>query len=188
MKAKEELSALKEEVETQRLILRRLRPEDYLAMAAWDMDERVYKYLLASACKSPEEPLSWLPKKDPTSKINILMLVSEKSDGHAVGIYALNHELDRDVWTISYVNRYDDWGKGYTTEGMRALMEYAAREYGARSFEGECAKENVGSAKVMGKLGMVYDHSSSYTKHDGSATYASDVYVLKIGESGNLSP
>ena len=77
-----------ETVETNRLHMRRLMPDDYKAMAAWDMDERVYKYLLGSACKTVEEPLVWLPKKDPNSKTNILMLVTDKSDGHAVGIYA----------------------------------------------------------------------------------------------------
>ncbi len=169
-----------ETVETDRLILRRLVPEDYLAMAAWDMDERVYKYLLGTACKSPEEPLSWLPKKDPNSKTNILMLVKDKSDGHAVGIYALNHDVSRDVWTLSYVNRYDDWGKGYTVEGMKAQMDHAVKEYGARKFEGECAKENVGSSKVMEKLGMVYDHDSSYTKVDGSVTFESEVYLITV--------
>ncbi len=69
-----------ETIETERLTMRRLMPSDYKAMAAWDMDERVYKYLLGTACKSPEDPLVWLPKKDPTSKINILMLVSAKED------------------------------------------------------------------------------------------------------------
>ncbi len=178
---KEELYAPGEEIiETERLIMRRLRPDDYLAMAAWDMDERVYKYLMGSACKSPEEPLVWLPKKDPTSRINILMLVMDKEDGHAVGIYALNHVVERDVWTLSYVNRYDDWGKGYTTEGMKAFMEHAVRVYGAHNFEGECAKENVGSARVLQKLGMVYDHSSSYSKNDGSVTFESDVYVMEL--------
>ncbi|WP_026652844.1 GNAT family N-acetyltransferase [Butyrivibrio proteoclasticus] len=59
-------------------------------------------------------------------------------------------------------------------------MEHAASVYGAHTFEGECAKENVGSGKVLQKLGMKYDHSSSYTKHDGSATYESDVYVLEL--------
>ena len=100
-------------IETDRLLMRRLRPDDYIAMSAWDMDERVYKYLMGSVCKTHEDPLVWLPKKDPTSKINILMLVIDKEDGHAVGIYALNHDVDRDVWTLSYVNRFDDWGKGY---------------------------------------------------------------------------
>ena len=170
-----------EVIETDRLIMRRLRPEDYLAMSAWDMDERVYKYLMSSACKTIEEPLVWLPKKDPRSKINILMLVIDKEDGHAVGTYALNHVVERDVWTVSDVNRYDDWGKGYTTEGMKAFMDHAVKVYGAHSFEGECAKENAGSARVLQKLGMVYDHSSSYSKNDGSASFESDVYILEIG-------
>ncbi len=169
-----------EVVETERLLMRRLRPDDYLAMAAWDMDERVYKYLMGSVCKTPEDPLVWLPKKDPTSKINILMLVIDKEDGHAVGIYALNHDVDRDVWTLSYVNRFDDWGKGYTTEGMKALMDHTVNAYGARFFEGECAKENVGSAMVLKKLGFSYDHSSSYSKNDGSATFESDVFIFKM--------
>lgn len=167
-----------ERIETDRLIMRRLMPEDYLEMTAWDMDERVYKYLLGNACKTPEDPLSWLPKKDPHSRTNILMIVHAKADGHAVGIYALNHIIDRDVWTLSYVNRYDDWGKGYTAEGMKALMDHAIKEYGARTFEAECAKTNNGSARVMQKLGMVYDHDSSYTKSDGSVTFESVVYTL----------
>ena len=176
-----EFSPQHEIIETKRLVMRRLMPDDYKVMAAWDMDERVFRYLLGSVCKTPEEPLAWLPKKDPASKINILMLVSARSDGHAVGIYALNHDVERDVWTISYVNRYDDWGKGYSAEGMKALMDHAVKVYGARSFEGECAKENTGSRRVMEKLGMVYDHSSSYTKNDGSITFESDVYTLTIG-------
>ena len=79
-------------VESERLIMRRLRPDDYLAMTAWDMDERVYRYLMSSVCKTPEEHLVWLQKKDPKSKINILMLVIDKEDGHAVGTYALRKQ------------------------------------------------------------------------------------------------
>lgn len=63
---------------------------------------------------------------------------------------------------------------------MKALMDHAVKLYGAHKFEGECAKENIGSAKVMQKLGMVYDHDSSYTKSDGSITFESEVYLLSI--------
>ena len=167
----------KEVIETERLTMRRLMPDDYKLMAAWDMDERVYKYLLSPPCKTPEEPLTWLPKKDPTSKINILMLVSAKEDGHAVGIYALNHDIEKDVWSLSYVNRYDDWGKGYTVEGMKALMEHTENVYGARVFVGECAKENVSSRRVMEKLGMTYWKDSQYSKLDGSVTFDSCIYI-----------
>ena len=79
----------------------------------------------------------WLPKKDPNTKTNILMLVTDKSDGHAVGIYALNYIQEHDSYSLSYVNRYDDWGKGYTVEGMKALINHAVKVYGARKFEAE---------------------------------------------------
>ncbi|MBP5298866.1 MAG: amino acid racemase, partial [Lachnospiraceae bacterium] len=39
----------KEIVESERFTMRRLMPDDYKLMAAWDMDERVYKYLLGNA-------------------------------------------------------------------------------------------------------------------------------------------
>ena len=109
------------------------------------------------------------------------MLVTAKDDGHAVGIYALNYIAENESYSLSYVNRFDDWGKGYTVEGMKALMNHAVKVYGARRFEGECAKENVGSASVMKKLGLKFDHSSSYTKNDGSVTFESEVYTLYIG-------
>ena len=40
--------------------------------------------------------------------------------------------------------------------------------------------EHVPLKANVKKLGMVYDHSSSYSKNDGSATFESDVYVLNI--------
>ncbi len=36
---------------------------------------------------------------------------------------------------------------------MKALMNHAVSVYGAHFFEGECAKENTGSAKVFAKTG-----------------------------------
>ena len=68
-------------------------------------------------------------------------------------------------------------------EGMSALIEHAVKVYGARTFEGECAKENIGSRRVMEKLGMVYDHSSSYTKNDGSTTFESDIFTLTVPDN-----
>ncbi len=73
------------------------------------------------------------------------------------------------------------WNKGVTEISLDATEDgHAVKVYGARTFEGECAKENIGSKRVMEKLGMVYDHSSSYTKNDGSATFESDVFTLTV--------
>ena len=167
-------------IETDRLIMRRLRPDDYLAMAAWDMDERVYKYLMSSVCKTPEEPLVWLPKKDPTSKINILMLVIDKEDGHAVGTYALNHVVERDVWTLSYVNRFDDWGKGYATEALTGVIRYLSGEEGIRVITAWCASDNIGSMKTMEKAGMRHISTEKNALEVNGKTYDKLIYEYEL--------
>ncbi len=171
---------LKEEtVESKRFVMRRVMPYDYREMAAWTLDERVYTYLLGNPVKKPEDIMNFSRRKDPNSKTNYVMIVRQKEDGHAVGIIGAVYEPEHNAWEMSYSIRYDDWGKNCATEATQALMDYIEKEHGTSNFMGECAKENIGSAKVLQKLGMVYDHDSSYTKHDGSRTFESAVYVLR---------
>lgn len=172
---------LKEEtVETERLILRREMPADYLEAFAWSSDERVYRYLKATPCKKPEDMLPWLERQDPNSRENYVMLLRSKADGHAVGTSGFFYDRERDVWSFAYNIRYDDWGKGYATEATRAMIEYVRDNFGARVIEAECAEENIASARVMEKLGLTYDRPGQYTKNDGSATFRSRVYRLEL--------
>ena len=116
-------------------------------------------------------------------KLNEKWVITLKDNNIPIGNISVNGiEKKHNYCNVGYVILYNYWGKGYATEGMKAFMDHAVKVYGARSFEGECARENVGSAMVMKKLGMVYDHSSSYSKNDGSATFESDVYVLNIDD------
>lgn len=171
---------LKEEtIETERLVLRRVMASDYKEMTAWTMDERVYKYLLGNPCKKPEDAMTFLRRNDPNSKKHYVFIEHAKEDGHAIGLIASVLNKETDTWSISYNCRYDDWGKGYTTEAAKAVMDYVRMNNGAHRFEAECANENIGSAKVMQKLGMKFDHYASYTKHDGSVTFESSVYILE---------
>ena len=79
-------------------------------------------------------------------------------------------------------NDYDEIILGspiWNSKGVPAINAFLKDEKAA-------AKVNVGSAKVMEKLGMKYDHSSSYTKNDGSVTFESDVYTLTIKDINEL--
>lgn len=165
-----------ETIETERLTIRREMPADYQEAFAWSSDERVYQYLLSNPVKKPEDMIPWLEKNDPNSQTSYIMIAHSKQDGHAVGTIGLFYDKEHDVWSIAYNIRYDDWGKGYATEAARAMMDYVFEKYSATAFEGECAAENIGSARVMEKLGFRFDHESSYSKHDGSKTFFSRVY------------
>lgn len=174
------ITVVDEKVETDRLIMRRVMPSDVPDMGAWTTDARVSKYLLRKEANDPMDILDGFRRKDPNSKENILMIERSKDDNRAMGLCGAFYNGEEDVWELAYTLRYDEWGKGYTTEACRALIDYVSKNFGAHSFRAECAKENVGSSKVLKKLGMAYSHDSSYSKKDGSATFESEIYVLKL--------
>lgn len=167
-----------EEIETERMILRREMPSDYLDAFSWSGDERVYKYLLSNPCKKPEYMLPWLERQDPNSRTRYVMIMRAKDDGHAVG--TIGAFSDGGVWSIAYSIRHDDWGKGYAREAAKAVMDYLRETYDAHVFEAECAEENTQSERVMEKLGMHFDRFSNYKKHDGSAEFKSKIYKIEI--------
>ncbi len=60
------------------------------------------------------------------------------------------------------------WGKGYVTEALKELMEFAFMNNNVFRITTGCFKENIGSEKVMIKCGMVKE--GEYKKiqwHDG---------------------
>ena len=169
-----------ETVETERTVLKRQIPGNYQESFTWMSDERVCKYLLTSPCRKPEELIPFMERQDPNSKERYLMIIRSKEDGHAIGASGMFYNRERDLWEFSYCIRYDDWGKGYATEATRAMIDYVKKVYHARVFEAECAKDNIGSAKVMEKLGMTCVGESSYSKRDGSVSFPSKIYRLDL--------
>ena len=168
-----------EVIETERLTMRREMPADAKEMFVWSGDARVYRYLLSNPVKKPEDMVSWLEGADPNAKDRYLMILHSREDGHAVGTVGFFYDKDSDTWSFAYNIRYDDWGKGYAAEATAAMMDYVTRVYGAHRFEAECACENIGSSRVIEKMGLKFDHYSSYSKNDGSETFRSKVYRLE---------
>ena len=167
-------------IETERLILRRELPGDYLDAFSWSGDPRVTKYMLADAAQSAEDLIPWFESLDIESEQSYNMIILAKEDMHAIGAVGLFYDREEELWDIAYIIRYEDWGKGYATEAAKGMMDYAVSEHDAKVFQGECAIENKGSAKVLEHLGMKLHHLSSYAKHSGSAKFDSYVYRLDL--------
>lgn len=55
---------------------------------------------------------------------------------------------------IGYILRRDLWGRGYVTEAARAMLAFGFREFGLHRIWATCDVRNVGSYRVMEKLGM----------------------------------
>lgn len=80
--------------------------------------------------------------------------IRSRQDGLAVGGVAF-HGLadDRGIVTIGYGLVPSAQGRGYATEALRALLEFA-RDNGVTGVEGDTDQQNVASQRVMDAVGM----------------------------------
>lgn len=162
-------------IETERLILRPLVPEDAEAVFQWTGDERVTKFMNYSTYTSAEQVREWLESIDGS-----VWGFVRKSDGLLTGSGDIRlskspNEADNGFWEFGYCFRFDCWNKGYATEATKAMIKYAY-ERGARKFFAQHAVENPASGRVMEKCGLKFDGYGSYKKFDGSCEFKSKVY------------
>lgn len=85
------------------------------------------------------------------------MACIEKSTGRLVGFSGLKYLDDLNEVDIGYRFLPDCWGRGYATESARALMRRGAEEHGITRVIGLVEPENVASARVLEKLGLVFE-------------------------------
>ena len=84
-----------------------------------------------------------------------------------------------DEWDIGYNVRKTHWGKGYATEMVRALIEFA-KGIGATAIVTTVAQENIASCRVLEKCGFVVEGTGSFTKKSTDVVLASSDYRLVL--------
>ena len=162
-------------LETERLILRQLTTADAEAIFKWTGDPRVNKYMIYPLYKTVEDGIPYLEGLYKTEKQVDYGFVL-KETGVLIGAGGMIYHEDKDAWSIGYNLAYDYWNKGYTSEAMTRIIEYACSKFDIPSIAGTFALENGGSRRVMEKLGMTFYEDTEYTKLDGSATFKAKTY------------
>ena len=163
-------------LETERLILRPLTVEDYKACFKWCGDSRVNEYMIYPLYKKAEDVKEWLKTVNDDEK-NMCFGYVLKETGELIGSGTVDfHEDEGNRWSIGYNLSYDAWGKGYATEAISKIIEYARSRFEIKEIYGTFAAENNGSRRVMEKLGMTFFEDCKYTKFDGSRTYKAKTY------------
>ena len=167
---------MKINLETERLILRNLTPEDYQAVFRWCGDPDVARYMVYPVYTRAEDVKAWLETLDPDNPDDYDAGIVLKSTGELIGSGGIYYDSEKDLWTIGYNLRKDQWGNGYAVETIRTLLEYAGTQREVRGIQGTFAAENHKSRRVMEKLGMTFVEDVTLTKLDGSASYPGKRY------------
>jgi hypothetical protein len=72
------------------------------------------------------------------------------------------------------------WGLGLTTEAGKAMIDFAFNQLKQTTLFVCHAKDNIGSGKVIEKLGFVYQGDGEYSSLDGKEIFESREYLLTV--------
>ncbi len=146
-------------IETERLVLRRFRPDDATAFAAYRSDPRVARYqswdetysvadaerMIASLAEAhPGEPGAWFQ-----------FAVADRDTDVLVGDCGLHvHGSDPTRAEIGYTLAPAHHGLGLATEAVGALVGYAFRTLGVDRIQATADERNAPSIRVVERLGF----------------------------------
>jgi len=176
-------------LETERLILRPLTLADAeTAYYGWTGDPEVAKYVSWLPHHSIGDTIQWLKeiewKQDEDGNIipidNYIWGFVLRETGELFGSGGLIWEADWQLFQVGYNIMKTHWSRGYTTEAMRAILKFAASNLGIKKVAGGHAKENLASARVIEKLGFVYDRDDITPHIDGVQFFNSREYFLEL--------
>lgn len=162
-------------LETERLIIRDSVAEDLETHHALMSSDTVMRYLrdiqthsLQASQENLAVAMSEIGKPD---RRFYFLRIQEKASGALVGQigYTVTAFMQKGKRAdIGYFIHEAFWGRGYTTEALRAVLAYGFTEGGVYRMGCGCLAENRGSERVMQKCGMIKEGTlKEYTEHEG---------------------
>ena len=145
---------------TERLLLRPFTPADLDDLCALDSDPAVMRYINGGT-PTPRDVIrdQTLPRfARPNERFAgyDFWAAIERSTGEFLGWFEFRPPEvgPTDEVELGYRLRQEAWGKGYGTEGARALIRKGFTELGVRRVVASTYQDNIGSQRVMQKAGM----------------------------------
>jgi RimJ/RimL family protein N-acetyltransferase len=160
-----------ERLVTDRLVLRRSRPEDAETISAYRSDPEVNRQqgwertdpegvradIEEMSERVPGEPGGWAQ-----------FSVQERDGGRLVGDVGISPaDGEPGVIKVGYTMSPDVQGKGYATEAVRALIDYAFETLGADVVRAYASANNLPSIRVAEKAGMRLIERFQHHDEDG---------------------
>lgn len=145
-------------LETNRLLLRKVAETDVAEVLELRSDEKTMKYIPRPLVKTDEDALAHIKmindKIDNNEGIN--WAITLKGNTKLIGIighYRISPENHR--CEIGYMILPEYWGKGIVTEAIKVVLEYGFDDLQMHSIEAVIDPENKASEQVLLKNGFV---------------------------------
>jgi RimJ/RimL family protein N-acetyltransferase len=173
---------------TDRLTLRRWRPDDAAAFAAWHADAELRAWLGRERPMTLDEARADIAGYETHFDRNGFgpWAVETRDDGALIGACGLRRVPPGDYpfapcVEILWRQARAAWGHGYMTEAARAALDDAFARVGVDAVRAWTADTNLRSRAIMQRLGMRHDASLDFAHPrlpDGHPLRPHVVYVL----------
>ncbi|WP_226641858.1 GNAT family N-acetyltransferase [Mesobacillus subterraneus] len=147
-------------LETERLVLRKIRYEDIGDIHTYASNPEVSKYVFWGAHETREATEDYVKM--------ILTLYAEgkiapwgihyKEDNKLIGtVDFVSWQTQHKTAELGYALSKDYWGRGIATEAAKELIRFGMEEMGLVRIQAKSLVANVGSERVMEKAGMTFE-------------------------------
>lgn len=177
-------------LQTTRLVLRRFTSADVDDLVELDSDPEVMRFLNGGT-PTPRDAIEhqvlprFLAFYDRSEAYGYWAAI-ERSTNTFLGWFSLHPtgEHEGDVAQLGYRLRRAAWGKGYATEGARALIDKGFGKFGMQRVIATTYEHNIASRRVMEKVGMELVRTFRYVPGatDESGTFIDELGAVWDGE------
>ncbi len=174
-------------LETERLILRRFTLSDAGAMFAnWASDPQVTKYLTWPAHASVEVSrrvlAEWVGSYDDPAYYQWAIVPKESGDMPIGSMAAVHMNEEIALVHIGYCIGRKWWRRGFTSEALKAVMDFFFDQVNANRVEARHDPRNPNSGKVMQKCGMRFEGTLRSADKNNQGICDASYYALLKSE------
>ena len=139
-------------INTARLVLRRFREEDYVALYAYLSNPGIYWFEPGGPISLEKAKELCIERSQGTDYLAVTLRSTDELVGHLS--FRQTEAEEFHTWELGYIFNPAFQNKGYATESARALIEYGFRHFGIHRVVAYCSPENIASWRVLEKIGM----------------------------------
>ena len=171
-------------IETERLVLRKLKVSDYADMYEYSKMKEVTKYLLWKEhpdIRYTRDYIAFIQSQYRAGNFYDWALIDRQSNKMIGTCGFARLDFENNSAEIGYVINPKFWGSGYATEAVKRVIEFGFENMNLHRIEARYIIGNEVSRRVMEKCGMTFEgihNSSLYVKGE----YVSVGYCAIVAE------
>jgi len=170
-------------IETQRLLLREITPDDAEMVYAWMGDPEVQKYERWQPHPNADWSRGYIHEYLNDYQSDRLYHWGIELEGKLIGYVCVVNVDDNDQkGLMGYALARNFWSKGYTTEAVKAVLRYMFTEIGLNRIEATHAVNNAASGRVLEKAGMIFEGRAKDYYFCNSEFQDSNLYAITKNE------